>query len=611
MLTFIFNTKGTFRYLWLILSLLLLSIVVGAGWFTTGYLGDRARKEIIKDNESAISLLSAHLTSEMKKIEGAVRSLSGAPWIAPALISHKDHDIMNANSVLDRYRSGMDASYTYIMDSKGMVIASSNRNDPNSLVGNSYQFRPYFTQAIKGNPGRYFARGVTTLTRGFYASLPIRESNGNIIGVVVMKKDLDEIETLMSHYRYCFFIDRHGIIFLSGENEMVLKSLWPISQETQREFHVSKQFGEKPFEAIMPQEVTDGMNVTLNRTNYLVSRKVINPEGWSIVLLAPTDRLLIYKSVGVIVTLFICTFIIIPLIINYKTAGSAALVRASEELYRTLAEKSFAGVYVVQEGKFCFLNSNAVTYSGYSVEELLKKDTMSIVHAEDKEQLKKNATEMLRGSRTFPYEFRIITKDGQTRWIMETVTSIVWEGQRALLGNSMDITERKKMEEGLITLSITDLLTGLYNRRGFIMFAEQQLKLSDRTKRGMLLFFSDLDGMKWINDTLGHEEGDRALTDVADVLKETFRSSDIIARMGGDEFAVLAIDTPDVNSEILTTRLQKLIDTHNRQGNRRYRLSISVGCSYYDPVNPCSIDELMVQADKLMYEHKKSKKSAR
>ena len=93
--------------------------------------------------------------------------------------------------------------------------------------------------------------------------------------------------------------------------------------------------------------------------------------------------------------------------------------------------------------------------------------------------------------------------------------------------------------------------------------------------------------------------------------KETFRSSDIIARMGGDEFAVLAIDTPDVNSEILTTRLQKLIDTHNRQGNRRYRLSISVGCSYYDPVNPCSIDELMVQADKLMYEHKKSKKSAR
>jgi diguanylate cyclase (GGDEF)-like protein/PAS domain S-box-containing protein len=609
MITDVLNKKNTLSYKLLIFYLILLAIIIGAGWFATGYLGDRAMQEIIKDNESAISLLSAHLMSDMKIIEGSVRSLSGSPWIAPALISRKDHDIMNANSVLDRYKSAMDASYTYIMDSNGMVIASSNRNDPNSLVGHSYQFRPYFTQAIKGNPGRYFALGVTSLTRGFYASYPVRESNGNIIGVVVIKKDLDEIETLMSHYRYCFFINRHGIIFLSGENEMVLKSLWSVSQETQRELHAAKQFGEKPFEAVMSQEVTDGMNVTLSGTNYLVSRKIVDPEGWSIVLMAPTDRTLIYKSIGVIVTLLICTFIIIPLIINYKTARSAALVRESEELYRALAEKSFAGVYVVQDDKFCFLNANAVAYSGYSIDELLKKDTMSIVHAEDKEQLKMNAAEMVRGNRTFPYEFRIITKDGQTRWIMETVTSIVWEGKRAILGNSMDITERKKMEEGLITLSITDLLTGLYNRRGFIMFAEQQMKLSDRTKRGMLLFFSDLDGMKWINDTLGHEEGDRALMDVADVLKETFRSSDIIARIGGDEFAVLAIDTPSVNSEILTGRLQSLIDTRNHQENRKYRLSISVGCSFYDPENPCSIDELMAEADKLMYEQKKSKKS--
>jgi len=609
MLTSIFDIKGTFRYPWLIFSLILLTIVVGAGWFATGYLGDRARQEIIKDNESAISLLSAHLTGEMKKIEGAVRSLSGSPRIAPALISGKDHDIMNANSVLDRYRSAMDASYTYLMDNNGIVIAASNRDDPNSLVGHSYQFRPYFTQAIKGNPGRYFALGVTSLTRGFYASYPVRDNKGTIIGVAVIKKELDEIEAQMGSYDQSFFVDRHGIIFLSSKKEMLFKSLWPISQETERELLAAKQFGEKPFEAVTSQEVTDGMNITLSGTNYLVSRKIVDPEGWSVVLMAPTDRILIYKSIGVIVTLLICTFIIIPLIISYKTARSAALVHESEELYRTLAEKSFAGVYVVQDGKFCFLNSNAVAYSGYTMEELLKKDTISIVHAEDREQLKKNAAEMLRGNRTFPYEFRIITKEGQTRWIMETVTSIIWEGKRAILGNSMDITERKKMEEGLITLSITDLLTGLYNRRGFIMFAEQQLKLSDRTKRGLLLFFTDLDGMKWINDTLGHEEGDRALMEVADVLKETFRSSDIIARMGGDEFAILAINTTDVNSEIITGKLQSLIDAHNKQENRRYTLSISVGFSYYDPGNPCSLNVLMIQADKLMYEHKKSKKS--
>jgi diguanylate cyclase (GGDEF)-like protein len=190
---------------------------------------------------------------------------------------------------------------------------------------------------------------------------------------------------------------------------------------------------------------------------------------------------------------------------------------------------------------------------------------------------------------------------------MQTVTSIIWEGKRAILGNSMDITERKKMEEALITLSITDLLTGLYNRRGFIMFAEQQLKISDRSKRVMLLFFTDLDGMKWINDTLGHEEGDRALMEAAAVLKETFRSSDIIARIGGDEFAILCIDTTDINPEIITARLQNLIDMHNRRENRRYPLSISIGSSFYDPENPCSINKLMAEADRSMYENKKSK----
>jgi len=182
----------------------------------------------------------------------------------------------------------------------------------------------------------------------------------------------------------------------------------------------------------------------------------------------------------------------------------------------------------------------------------------------------------------------------------------IWMGTRRLRRQTL---QREKAEEEVLLLSITDQLTGLNNRRGFLTLAEQQLKLSDRTKRGLLLFFTDLDGMKWINDTLGHKEGDNALIEVATVLKETFRSSDIIARMGGDEFAVLAIDTMEGNTEIHMARLQDQIDRHNSQENRRYGLSISVGCSYYDPENPCSIDELMAQADKRMYEQKRNKKS--
>jgi diguanylate cyclase (GGDEF)-like protein len=118
-----------------------------------------------------------------------------------------------------------------------------------------------------------------------------------------------------------------------------------------------------------------------------------------------------------------------------------------------------------------------------------------------------------------------------------------------------DITERKRMEAEIREMSLRDLLTGLYNRRGFITLAEQQLKAANRAHRPLQLTFADCDRLKWINDTLGHKEGDKALIDTAQILRQTFRESDIIARLGGDEFAILSIDTADMKHGELLQRL--------------------------------------------------------
>ncbi len=134
-------------------------------------------------------------------------------------------------------------------------------------------------------------------------------------------------------------------------------------------------------------------------------------------------------------------------IAEWKRAERA--LRESEQLYRTLAEKSFAGVYVMQDGQLQFLNRNAAAYAGYTVEELIGRKADSIIHPEDREKTRKKALQMLRGAGTSPYEFRIVTKQGQIRWIMETVTPIDYGGQAAILGNSMDITEKKRTEESL------------------------------------------------------------------------------------------------------------------------------------------------------------------
>ncbi|HEX3034075.1 MAG TPA: diguanylate cyclase response regulator [Thermodesulfobacteriota bacterium] len=170
--------------------------------------------------------------------------------------------------------------------------------------------------------------------------------------------------------------------------------------------------------------------------------------------------------------------------------------------------------------------------------------------------------------------------------------------------------ERHRTQVELRGLSLIDDLTGLHNRRGFLMLAQQQIKIANRTKKGFLIFFADVDNMKWVNDILGHNEGDMALVETASLLRETFRESDIISRLGGDEFVVLALDVSGHNVEAVTTSLQNNLNTRNAKNGRRYMLSISLGTAYYNPKRPTSVEELLTQADTQMYEQKRGRKRA-
>jgi two-component system cell cycle response regulator len=167
-----------------------------------------------------------------------------------------------------------------------------------------------------------------------------------------------------------------------------------------------------------------------------------------------------------------------------------------------------------------------------------------------------------------------------------------------------------KRQEEIRALSFTDDLTGLYNRRGFFTLVEQQLKLFKRQKKGIYMLYADVDNLKEINDILGHKEGDMALIDVADILRKNYREADIIARIGGDEFVVIPVETTGDNIDIISSRLQKSLKLHNAEKNHKYKLSISVGIAYYNPENPCSVDDLLVRADKAMYEQKMLKKKS-
>jgi two-component system cell cycle response regulator len=159
------------------------------------------------------------------------------------------------------------------------------------------------------------------------------------------------------------------------------------------------------------------------------------------------------------------------------------------------------------------------------------------------------------------------------------------------------------LERELRSFAVTDDLTGLYNRRGFWASATQQLKLARRNAQEVLFFFCDIDNLKQINDSYGHAEGDRALVRATVALVQTFRNSDILARFGGDEFAVLALEASDRYQEIILDRLKKNLEKSDPSGTR-YKLSLSVGVGRFDPRCPVSLAELMAQADQAMYKEK-------
>ena len=176
--------------------------------------------------------------------------------------------------------------------------------------------------------------------------------------------------------------------------------------------------------------------------------------------------------------------------------------------------------------------------------------------------------------------------------------------ERALVRSGTRLVE---LQGELRRMGTSDALTRLMNRRGFLPSAEHQLEVAKRTNQPMALMFLDLDGLKHVNDTLGHAAGDGMITEGAFVLRETFRASDLLARVGGDEFCVLfATDSYD-NAKIALARLKNAIDTANQQSGRPFILSISAGVAMFDPEDPCTLDQLIARADEQMYVRKRAK----
>jgi diguanylate cyclase (GGDEF)-like protein/PAS domain S-box-containing protein len=285
-------------------------------------------------------------------------------------------------------------------------------------------------------------------------------------------------------------------------------------------------------------------------------------------------------------------------------------LRKSEERYKNLFDSTLDGIFQVNaEGFFMMMNRSGARIFGYETpEEIIGRNALE--YWRDPKDRQVYREELARRKTVSTYPMKARRKTGEPIEL-ESSSRIIEDESGNFLGIEgilRDVTERRRMEDELRSVSLRDELTGLYNRRGFITLAAQELKMADRLKRGIYVLYADLDGLKAINDTLGHKEGDAILKETAVILAETFRNSDIIGRIGGDEFVIIPIGTAGDNLDIIISRLQRNIEIRNEKIDIKYKLSLSVGTAYYDPEHPVTIDELLTEADALMYSQKRNRR---
>ncbi len=291
----------------------------------------------------------------------------------------------------------------------------------------------------------------------------------------------------------------------------------------------------------------------------------------------------------------------------------------SEEYFRLLTENSSDLVRTHDlNAKTTYVSPSVERILGYTPEEFMAFPPLALVHPDELPLVKPNQDlPIWERFRRAPLEYRLRHKDGSYRWLEMSFAALKGPNGEVtgVQSSARDVTERHWAEQRLASqadelrsLSLQDELTGLFNRRGWLEHSKQGLRLAQREKRPAAVIFADLNGMKSINDQHGHEEGDRALRDTADVLRKSCREVDVIARFGGDEFVIFALDFDEHGLSALRQRVREAIAELNLTGGRPFHLSISVGAAFLRAESPETVDELLDRADREMYEQKRARK---
>jgi PAS domain S-box-containing protein len=478
------------RIILIVLSLLAFMSASIGGFLYYSSLKEAAFKEAERqaalEAERIKNGLSSFLTENLK----SVKALSGLEELTQSLSSNDGQGLAEANSMLDHFNITLGADVCYLMDVMGNTIASSNRNAPDSFVGENFAFRPYWRQAIQGNPATYMALGITSKKRGVYYSHPVYGIGGDEPkGVAVIKASIDPIEEEFSqtYEGVVLLTDPHGIIFISNREDWLFRSLWKLSSEELAEVVNSLQFGMGPWKWIGLKSKQGNYVVDESGNEYLMYReKVDKYPGWKVVYLRSLDTISkrlsdpLLSITGSII-LSLCGLIGLSVFFLYKRASydiikrkeaeeglkqaKEELSRYSKDLERQVDERTReisgilkytpAVVYIKdKEGKYLMVNSRYEELFGVRNEEIRGKSAHDIFPEELADQFQADDLQVFSERRASQVEEQVPLEDGARTYL--SVKFPLYDEQDSVYGVcgiATDITELKKVQDQLKRLS--------------------------------------------------------------------------------------------------------------------------------------------------------------
>ena len=462
----------TTTYLRLFVVAILLTFA--AGWLLTDFLGTVAEKGFKKECEREATLTHLFLQDNLDDTTSAAKSLGQAEAIVAALASGSSFDLERANRLLDRINNNFAMSVCYLIDRNGLTIAASNRQEKESFVGHSFANRPYFAKAASGGLTTYFALGKVSHERGYYAAVPVLDSTGTLTGVVVVKRNVAPAEAFFAKYDHAFLVSPEGIIFITSREELLFRSLWPVTEQLRAGLLASQQFGNITFEPLLATEPESGTYVRLDDEKHYVQRLPFGTDGWTLILLDHPEIVTTYQMFGIVLTLVFTVLLVFFFnILLYKNRSlelTRDLLKSKEDFERSL--KGYA-----QRLEYVLAGSNDATWEWDIIAdqvvlnrryyELIEYPPGEVnadlaffiktIHPEDVAFVQSRVQDNLAGkSREYEAQYRLVTRSGKLRHVMGRgkVVSFDEDGRPCnMAGVITDVTEMKRLCEEVNRIS--------------------------------------------------------------------------------------------------------------------------------------------------------------